>query len=81
LTSEQVTDEDAGDRTETSQADRRDDVSTSDETTVDGDYVKSKLANRELREKQATRKLQIVGLVAGAVIIVGVVGFLIFGRG
>jgi serine/threonine protein kinase len=80
-TGESVTEADAGDRTETSQADRRDDFSVSDEATVDGDYVKSKLANRELREKQATRKLQIVGLVAGAVIIVGVVGFLIFGRG
>tara|TARA_R110002072_G_scaffold302100_1_gene483924 strand:+ start:96799 stop:98457 length:1659 start_codon:yes stop_codon:yes gene_type:complete len=80
-TGESVTDADAGDRTETSQAERRDDYSVSDETTVDGDYVKSKLANRELREKQATRKLQIAGLVAGAVIIVGVMGFLIFGRG
>lgn len=80
-TGEPLTDADVGDRTETSQAESREEVSASDETTIDGDYVKSKLANRELREKQATRKFQIAGLVAGAVIVVGVVVFLIFGRG
>ena len=43
--------------------------------------MKSKLANRELREKEAARKFKIAGLVAGVVIVIGVVGFLIFGRG
>ena len=80
-TSEPVTEADAGDRTETSQAESREDASAGDEATVDGDYVKSKLANRGLREKEATRKFQTAGLVAGAVIVVGVVVFLIFGRG
>ncbi len=80
-TGEPVTEADAGDRTETSRAEPRDEASISEETTVDGDYVKSKLANRELREKEAARKFKIAGLVAGVVIVIGVVGFLIFGRG
>ena len=79
---ESLTEADAGDQTaETSQAEHRDDTSMTDEATVDGDYVKSKLANRELREKEATRKFQIFGLVAGVVIVLGVVGYLVFGRG
>jgi len=80
-TGEPLTETDAGDRTETSQAERRDETSASEEVTIDGDYVKSKLANRELREKEAARKFKIAGLVAGVVIVIGVVGFLIFGRG
>jgi serine/threonine protein kinase len=52
-----------------------------DQTTVDGDYVKNKLANRELREKAATRKFQLFGLVAGGAIVLGVVGWLIFAGG
>lgn len=78
---EPVTEADAGDRTETSQAEHRGEASTSEETTIDGDYVKSKLANRDRREKEAARKFKIAGLVAGVVIVIGVVGFLIFGRG
>ena len=78
---EPVTEDDAGDRTETSQEEFRGGASVSEETTVDRDYVKSKLANRELREKEAARKFKIAGLVAGVVIVIGVVGFLIFGRG
>lgn len=78
---EPVTEADAGDRTETSQEEFRGDASVSEETTIDGDYVKNKLANREVREKEAARKFKIAGLVAGVVIVIGVVGFLIFGRG
>ena len=52
--------------------------SSDDQTTVDGDYVKSKLANRELREKAAARKLQIFGLVTGGVIVLVVVGYILF---
>jgi hypothetical protein len=63
------------------QAEHQDDASVNEETTVDGDYVKSKLANREFREKEAARKFKIAGLVAGVVIVIGVVGYLIFGRG
>lgn len=78
--SEPVTEADAGDKTETSRTGQTDEPAA-DETTVDGDYVKSKLANRELREKEAARKFKLAGLVAGAVVALGVVGWLIFGRG
>ncbi len=79
---ESVTEADPGDKTaDTSQTERREEASLADEATVDGDYVKGKLANRELREKEAARKFQIVGLVAGAVTVLGVVGYLVFGRG
>jgi len=59
-------------------SDNSDNLSTSDETTVDGDYLKNKLANRELREKAAARKFQIIGLVTGGVIVLGVVAYLVF---
>jgi serine/threonine protein kinase len=79
---ESVTEADAGDRTaETSQAEHRDEASLADETTIDGDYVQNKLANRELREKEAARKFKIIGMVAGAAIALGVVGYIVFGRG
>jgi serine/threonine protein kinase len=80
-TGEPVTEADASDRTATLQAEHQDDASVNEETTVDGDYVKSKLANREFREKEAARKFKIAGLVAGVVIVIGVVGYVIFGRG
>lgn len=49
-----------------------------DQTTIDGDYVKSKLANRELREKAAARRFQIIGLLAGGAILLGVAGYFLF---
>ena len=58
-----------------------DEASADDKATGDGDYLKNKLANRERREKAAARQFQIIGLVAGAVIVLCVVGYLMFGRG
>lgn len=55
--------------------------SSEDQTTVDGDYVKSKLANRELREKAAARRFQIIGLVTGGAILLCVAGYFIFSGG
>ncbi|MGZ0175031.1 MAG: serine/threonine protein kinase [Planctomycetales bacterium] len=80
-TGQPLTEADAGDKTETSQTGQLNEASMSDEATIDGNYVKNKLANRELREKEAAKKFKIAGLVAGVVIAIGVVGYLIFGRG
>lgn len=80
-TGEPLTEVDTGDHTETSQVEQLSEGSMSDETTIDGDYVKDKLANRELREKEAARKFKIAGLIAGAIIAIGAVGYAIFGRG
>lgn len=54
--------------------------SVADET-QDGDYVKDKLANRELREKAAARRFQLVGLATGGVIVVGILVYLFFFAG
>ncbi|MDA1161774.1 MAG: serine/threonine-protein kinase [Planctomycetota bacterium] len=56
-------------------------LSDDDGPTVDGDYLKRKMANRELREQAATRRFQLAGLVTGVVIVLGIVGYLVFGGG
>jgi serine/threonine protein kinase len=56
-------------------------ASADDRATGGADYLKNKMANRERREKAATRQFQIIGLVTGAVIVLCVVGYIMFGRG
>jgi serine/threonine protein kinase len=80
-TGEPLTEVDTGDHTETSRTEQLSEGPMSDEATIDGDYVKGKLANRELREKEAARKFKILGLIAGVIIAIGAVGYVIFGRG
>lgn len=53
------------------------DLSAADET-IDSDYVKDKLANRERREQAASRRFQLVGLVTAGIIIVGIVVYFVF---
>lgn len=52
-----------------------------DQTTVDGGYAKSKLANRERREKAAARRFQLIGLLTGGAILLSVAGYLLFRAG
>jgi len=79
---ESVNEAEPADRTvETFLSEHRDEGSKAEDRAVDGGYFKSKLAIRELREKEAARELTIIGIVTGIAITLGVAGYLIFGRG
>ena len=79
---ESVNEAEPADRTaEIFQSEHHDGGSKAENTAFDGSYFKSKLAIRELREKEAARELKIIGTVAGIAITLGVAGYLIFGRG
>jgi hypothetical protein len=73
--------EPANSTAETFQSEHHDGGSKAENTAFDGSYFKSKLAIRELREKEAARELKIIGTVAGITITLGVAAYLIFGRG
>lgn len=46
-----------------------------------GEYVQQKLAARQKRERESSRRYRLMGLVAGLVVVLGVIGYIVFGRG